>query len=75
MLTIVEAARYLSDGTLPPDFRERVVNFLEFATCPNCDGRLCMDCVLRTIHDRCVADCPDCCEDGEPVVPPIYEGT
>lgn len=29
--------------------------------CRNCDGRLCMSCVLRHIHDACADDCPDCC--------------
>lgn len=29
--------------------------------CRNCDGRKCMDCCSRTMHDQCVDDCPDCC--------------
>jgi hypothetical protein len=29
--------------------------------CTNCDGRKCMDCVLRYMHDNCVYDCPFCC--------------
>ena len=29
--------------------------------CPNCDGRVCMDCVTRTVHDNCGdSPCPDC---------------
>lgn len=29
--------------------------------CPNCNGRWCMDCVLRYCHDWCQEDCPFCC--------------
>lgn len=29
--------------------------------CQNCDGRKCMDCVTRTVHDACADDCPHCC--------------
>ncbi len=31
--------------------------------CENCDGRLCMACVLREPHEVCPpdGDCPDCC--------------
>lgn len=29
--------------------------------CVNCDGRLCMECVVRGVHDECVRDCPECC--------------
>jgi hypothetical protein len=36
--------------------------------CTNCDGRKCMDCVLRYQHDYCVDDCPDCCPPSD--VPP-----
>lgn len=36
-------------------------DFSENAECTNCDGRKCMDCVLRYQHDYCVNDCPDCC--------------
>lgn len=28
--------------------------------CTNCDGRRCMGCVTRMVHDECVEDCPDC---------------
>lgn len=62
-----EAARYLRDGTLPENFRDRVQLLVECYECENCDGRLCMDCVLRIEHDSCRNDCPFCCEDGLPV--------
>ncbi len=29
--------------------------------CRNCDGRLCMSCCFREIHDECANDCPECC--------------
>ena len=30
-------------------------------TCQNCDGRVCMDCVTRTVHDDCGdSPCPVC---------------
>jgi len=29
--------------------------------CANCDGRRCMACVLRYLHDACEDDCPACC--------------
>lgn len=29
--------------------------------CENCDGRRCMACVVREVHDECVDDCPACC--------------
>lgn len=32
----------------------------EQGRCTNCDGRRCMDCCSRVIHDKCVHDCPDC---------------
>lgn len=28
--------------------------------CSNCDNRRCMDCVSRTMHDRCEDSCPVC---------------
>ena len=28
--------------------------------CDNCDGRFCMDCIFRIIHDECLHDCPSC---------------
>lgn len=31
--------------------------------CENCDGRGCMCCVFREIHDACERDCPTCCGD------------
>lgn len=31
------------------------------AACPNCDGRKCMACCSRRVHDKCVDDCPECC--------------
>jgi hypothetical protein len=37
--------------------------------CPNCDGRKCMDCVLRYWHEECVDDCPECCADQTMPVP------
>lgn len=33
--------------------------------CCNCGGQLCMECVTRTYHDRCLHDCLECA-DGEP---------
>ena len=33
--------------------------------CSNCNGRKCMDCVTRTMHERCVEDCPVCCEGSQ----------
>jgi len=30
--------------------------------CTNCDGRKCMDCVLRYEHDACEDSCPFCCD-------------
>lgn len=38
--------------------------------CSNCDGRKCMDCCSRAIHDECVEDCPDCCTQGPESVTP-----
>lgn len=29
--------------------------------CVNCNGRGCMSCVFRSMHDACVDDCPACC--------------
>lgn len=29
--------------------------------CSNCDGRKCMDCVMRTWHEKCENSCPVCC--------------
>lgn len=36
-------------------------------SCTNCDGRKCMDCVTRTIHDACRDDCPFCCPDAQDI--------
>jgi hypothetical protein len=40
--------------------------------CGNCDGRKCMNCIFRVVHQNCVDDCPSCCgataaadEDGD----------
>lgn len=35
-------------------------------SCMNCDDRLCMACVLREVHDKCVEDCPHCCVSDDP---------
>jgi hypothetical protein len=56
-----EARAFLADGSLPENFRERVELVLELE-CSNCDDRLCMNCVLRVMHDTCVYDCPFCCD-------------
>lgn len=41
---------------------------IQVEECPNCDGQLCMPCVLRQVHDRCELDsCPEC--DGRGWVP------
>lgn len=43
--------------------------------CVNCDGRLCMSCVFREVHDECRDDCPFCCAGDEPDLinePPHY---
>jgi len=32
-------------------------------SCPNCDGRKCMACASREVHDECAGDCPECCAD------------
>ena len=29
--------------------------------CGNCDGRKCMACVFREMHDKGADDCRDCC--------------
>lgn len=64
-LSKVEAARYLSDGILPDNFKDRVSLILDpIYSCPNCDGRLCMGCIFREWDHGCVKDCPDCCENG-----------
>lgn len=34
----------------------------EWEPCRNCDGRKCMACVFREVHDRCEDSCPFCCE-------------
>jgi hypothetical protein len=36
--------------------------------CGNCDGRRCMDCVFRAIHDRCEWSCPSCRPERDPSV-------
>jgi hypothetical protein len=33
--------------------------------CTNCDGRKCMACVLRQIHEECRDDCPFCRPDRD----------
>lgn len=42
---------------------EQLTELLQNLTCPNCDDRHCMDCVMRYVHDTCVDDCPQCCAD------------
>ena len=32
--------------------------------CHNCDGVLCMACVMREHHEECHKDCPECCSTG-----------
>jgi hypothetical protein len=32
--------------------------------CTNCDGRKCMSCVMREMHDACRDDCPFCCPEA-----------
>src|ERR1035437_2483450 len=61
MLTRSEATTYLRDGSLPENFAGRVENIVEFEHCTNCDGRLCMGCVLRVYEHECRPDCPFCC--------------
>lgn len=65
VLTKVEAVRWLADGTLPADFAGRLRLLLEFTSCRNCDGRLCMGCAFREYGHTCADDCPDCCIDGQ----------
>lgn len=57
--------RRLVFAAVPPEARA-----VRRTACPNCDGRLCMDCVLRVVHDECDdRSCPECKGAGE-----IWEG-
>lgn len=61
LLTINEAIEYTRSGKLPDNFKESVENFIEFAQCPNCDGRKDMNAVMRVWTDE-VSPCPFCSE-------------
>lgn len=62
LLTKVEAEYFLSSGgNLPDNFTERIKNFIKFYKCSNCDGRLCMGCVMREYDHECADDCPFYC--------------
>lgn len=37
---------------------------LDPESCCNCGGQRCMSCVFREMHDACVDDCPECCEEA-----------
>ena len=58
---------FLTSSSELRDLREYYGNFapaeIEKAVslCSNCDGRKCMSCVFREIHDDCRDDCPVCC--------------
>lgn len=54
--------RHELDEAIPPPYAEYIGTAMRrFLSCTNCDGRFCMDCVLRYVHDECRNDCPMCC--------------
>lgn len=54
---------------LPPGYTWSLIS----EWCSNCDGRKCMDCVLRYVHDECKDDCPFCCPAEAWQMLPVYE--
>lgn len=47
-------------------FEELADGEREVVECRNCTGWKCMACRLRVVHDECVEDCPDCCDELAP---------
>lgn len=77
LLTAVEAVAFYKTGELPEDFRDRIEAFVALYECQNCGGVRDMAAVMRAWDDPNIGQntCPDCCVDGECVVPESIEWT
>lgn len=61
LLSWEEMTSVASGEPVPEDFALRVARVVEDDICTNCDGRLCMGCVLRWYYHECAHDCSSCC--------------
>lgn len=62
VLTHNEMHKYLQDGSIPDNFRDRLEISLELDPCPNCDNVRCMHFVMRDWFSPDFDDCDgNCC--------------